>query len=73
LSEYGPVVSLIKAVKPSFSGLGVGSNYLLQVSADLSTWTNSGAFTATNAIMTYPQYFYVGDFGQLFFRLQTAQ
>jgi hypothetical protein len=64
-------ISLQKAVKPSFSNLWLGTNYQLQVSADLINWTNQGsAFTATNANMVYPQYWDVGNWNSLFFRLQ---
>jgi hypothetical protein len=71
--ESGPQVNLIKAVKPSFSNLILTTNYQLQVSADLSTWTNQGSvFTATNTSMVYPQYWDVDNWGQLFFRLQVA-
>jgi hypothetical protein len=71
--EAGPRVDLIKAVKPSFSYLTLGSNYQLQLSGDLSTWTNQGsAFTATNASMIYPQYWDVDNWNQLYFRLQVA-
>lgn len=64
-------IGLIKAVKPSFSGLSVGTNYQLQVSSNLNTWTNQGAvFTATNASMVYPQYWDVANWNQLFFRLE---
>ena len=53
--ESQPQVSLIQAVIPSFSNLYVGTNYQLQVSLDLNTWTNSGSvFTATNSTMIYP-------------------
>jgi N-acetylneuraminic acid mutarotase len=71
LPQAGPVcISLLKAVKPSLSNLQIGTNYQLQVSMDLSNWTNFGApFMATNASQVYPQYFDVADFGQLFFRL----
>ena len=66
-------MGLIKTVKPSFSFLSLGTNYQLQVSSDLNTWTNQGsAFTATNASMVYPQYFDVDDWGQLFFRLHVG-
>jgi hypothetical protein len=69
-----PVISLIKSVKPSFSYLALGTNYQLQVSSDLITWTNQGsAFTATNSNMIYPQYFDVNNWNQLFFRLQVSQ
>ncbi len=68
--ESGPRVNLIKAVKPSFTGLNIGTNYQMQVSTDLVNWTNSGsAFTATNSSMVYPQYFDVLDWSQLYFRL----
>lgn len=70
-SEGGPQVSLIKAVKPAFSNLLPGTSYQLQVSTDLTTWTNTGSvFTATNSSMVYPQYFDVDNWGELFFRLQ---
>ncbi len=71
--ESQPIVGLRKAVIPSFSNLFLGTNYQLQVSGDLNTWTNQGAsFTPTNTVMDYPQYFDVGDWNQLYFRLQTA-
>jgi hypothetical protein len=71
--ESRPVVDLIKAVKPSFSNLYLGTNYQLQVSADLNTWTNQGSpFIATNASMVYPQYWDVDNWGKLFFRLQAT-
>jgi hypothetical protein len=66
-------IGLIKALKPSFSGLLIGTNYQLQVSAGLNTWTNQGApFTASGPTMVYPQYWDVDNWGQLFFRLQVA-
>lgn len=68
-----PSISLLKAVQPDFSNLYSGTNYQLQVSHDLNTWTNQGApFTATNYAMPYPQYFNVADWNQLYFRLQVA-
>lgn len=71
--ESQPTVSLRKALKPSFSNLFLSTNYQLQVSTDLSNWTNSGsAFTPTNTVMDYPHYFDVDDWAQLFFRLQVA-
>jgi len=73
LYEVGPRVALLKAVKPSLSGLSPGANYQLQLSGDLSVWTNYGSpFTATNTSMVYPQYWDVDDWGQLFFRLQLS-
>jgi hypothetical protein len=69
----GPMISLVKAVKPSFNALAPGTNYQLQVSADLNTWTNQGSpFTATNTSMVYPQYWDVDNWSQLFFRLQLS-
>lgn len=71
--ESGLRVDLIKAVKPSFSGLAISTNYQLQVSTDLNTWTNQGSvFTATNSSVVYPQYFDVDNWNQLFFRVQVA-
>ena len=71
--ESGPHVDLIKAVKPSFSNLILTTNYQLQVSGDLNSWTNQGSvFTATNTSMVYPQYWDVDNWGELFFRLQAA-
>lgn len=71
--KLGPIVDLIKAVKPSFSNLTLTTNYQLQVSSDLNNWTNQGsAFTATNTSMIYPQYWDVDNWSQLFFRLQVA-
>jgi hypothetical protein len=71
--ESGPRVDLIKIVQPSLSNLSLGTNYQLQVSTNLNTWTNQGsAFTATNTAMVYPQYFDVDNFGELFFRVQVA-
>jgi Concanavalin A-like lectin/glucanases superfamily len=68
-----PMLSLIKAVKPAFSLLSVGTNYQLQVSADLVSWTNHGSpFTATNSNMTLPEYWDVGNWTGLYFRLQAA-
>jgi hypothetical protein len=58
---------------PTFSDLLIGTNYQLQISGDLNTWTNQGAvFMATNSTMTYPQYWIVNNWSQLFFRLQVA-
>ena len=71
--ESGPRVDLIKAVKPSFSNLTLTTNYQLQVSSNMSTWTNQGSpFTATNSAMIYPQYFDVDNWDKLFFRLQSV-
>jgi hypothetical protein len=69
----GPLVNLIKAVKPSFSNLTLTTNYQLQVSPDMKTWTNHGSpFTATNTSMVYPQYWDVDNWNSLYFRLHVA-
>lgn len=69
--ESGPQVDLLKAVKPALSSLRLGTNYQLQVSADLTTWTNHGtAFTATNTSMVYPQYWDVLNWNSLYFRVK---
>jgi hypothetical protein len=71
--ESGPRVDLIKALKPAFSSLWIGTKYQLQLSGDMNTWTNHGAsFTATNTSLDYPQYWDVESWGSLFFRLQTV-
>ena len=73
LIESGLHINLIKAVKPTFSGLTLGTNYQLQISGNLSAWTNEGSmFTATNTSMVYPQYWDVDNWGSLFFRLQVS-
>jgi hypothetical protein len=71
--ESGPRLSLIKAVKPSFSNLILTTNYQLQVSGDLNNWTNQGStFAATNSTIIFPQYFDVENWNKLFFRLQVS-
>jgi hypothetical protein len=71
-APMGPQIGLVKAVRPTFSDLSVGTNYQLQVSADLNTWTNQGApFIATNAVMPYREYWDVANWGG-FFRLRIA-
>jgi hypothetical protein len=72
-SPLGVQIGISQVVIPTFSSLSIGSNYQLQASSDLSSWTNEGpVFTATNAIMIYPQYFNVTSWDQLYFRLQAA-
>jgi hypothetical protein len=71
--EWQPTVIVRKAVSPSFSNLYLGTNYQLQVSSDLTAWTNQGSpFTPTSTVMDYPQYFDVDNWNQLFFRLQVS-
>ncbi len=70
------VLSLIRSlgtVTPSFNHLQLGTNYQLQVSTDLSTWSDTEPlFTATNASEAYPQPFGVTNGNRLFFRLRSA-
>jgi hypothetical protein len=70
------VLSLIRGLgtlTPSFNHLRLGTNYQLQVSTDLSTWSNTGpVFTATNTSEAYPQPFGVTNGNRLFFRLRSA-
>jgi hypothetical protein len=57
-SPLGMEIVSIKAVKPSFLNLSLGTNYQMQISGNMNTWTNYGApFKATNTTMIYPQYF----------------
>jgi hypothetical protein len=71
--SFGPTASLIRAVKPSFSGLSVGARYQLELSPDLKLWTKEGApFVATHEAMTYPQYWDVETWGSMHFRLQVV-
>ena len=68
--ENTPRVNIVKAVTVSFSNLTVSTNYQLQVSTDLNSWTNFGTpITATNTFMIYSNYWNVSDWNQLFFRL----
>jgi len=73
---YQPVLSVVRGLgtlTPSFQGLLLGTNYQLQVSTDLSTWSNAGPmFTASNASEAYPQPFGVTKGDRLFFRLRSA-
>lgn len=72
-SPLGAQIALIQAVVPAFSDLLIGTNYQLQVSENLISWTNEGApFTATNPILIYPGFFAVTNMNQLYFRLQGA-
>jgi hypothetical protein len=61
------------AVTPSFNYLRLGTNYQLQVSTDLNTWSNTGpVFTATNVSAACSQLFCVTNGNRLFFRLVSA-
>ncbi len=73
-ADAGVKVDLIKSVKPAFSNLNIGMIYQLQVSGDLSSWTNEGVpFTAAKTAMIYPLDWDVDNWGSLFFRLKLAQ
>ena len=64
---------LIKALKPSFFNLSVGTAYQLQIADGIGNWTNHGPpFTATNSLIVYPEYWDVADWPQIFFRLQAS-
>jgi multidrug transporter EmrE-like cation transporter len=64
------IINLTNDVTISFANLAVGTDYQLQVSTDLNSWTNFGAaFTATNSFMIYTNNWNVSDWNQLFFRL----
>ena len=55
------------------SSLRAGTNYQLQVSGDLNTWTNYGsAFTSTNSTWRSTNHWDVDNWNQLFFRLQVS-
>jgi hypothetical protein len=72
-----PVLSLARGagvVTPSFTDLTPGTNYQLQFSADLQSWSNAGAaFTATDTNQSSAQSFDPATNGALFFRLKIAQ
>ena len=71
--ESGPKVNFVKAFTIDYSALTIGSNYILQASADLTTWTNFGsAFTATSNSYTNSSYSRIDDWNKLFFRLQIS-
>lgn len=73
--DTAPQLSLVglenPAVIPVLYNLGLGTNYQLQISEDLKTWTNEGSvFVATNNSMLFPRYF--NSPSQLFFRLKVV-
>jgi len=66
------VLNLRKAVYVNSFNLLVGTNYQLQVSTDMSNWTNHGApFTATNSYWHSASYWDVDNWDKLFFRSLT--
>lgn len=71
--ETPPTIRLRKAVYVDSINVQAGTNYQLQASSDLITWTNHGAsFTATNSIWRSPDYWDVDSWNALYFRLQVA-
>ena len=69
--ESSPRVKVIKAFTVDCANLTVGSNYQLQVSSDMNSWTNWGApFIATNAMFLNLDYKRVEDWDNRYFRLQ---
>lgn len=70
-AEKPAVVNIRKAVSLEFSGLKMGSNYQLQISPALNTWTNAGTpFPATNTTIRSTQYWDVDEWSERYFRLQ---
>jgi hypothetical protein len=68
-----PLVQFVKAFTVDYAHLSIGTNYQLQASTDLSSWTNYGApFTATDTNYTNTSYQRISDWGKLFFRLKIA-
>jgi hypothetical protein len=73
LLEAPEIVSIQKAVYLTSPNLKVGTNYQVQVSTDLTNWTNVGdVFTATNSTWRSTNYWDVDDWSQLFFRFQVS-
>jgi Concanavalin A-like lectin/glucanases superfamily len=71
--ESAPSFQVKKAVYLTDNSLYVGSNYQVQVSSDLTNWTNSGSpFTATSSSWSSTNFWPVENWNQLFFRLQAA-
>ncbi len=51
----GSPLTFVRVLRPSFSNLHVGTNYVLQISGDMSRWTEQdNPFTATDASMALP-------------------
>lgn len=71
--EQRPSASLTQtagALAISFQRLQVGTNYQLQASSDLNTWSNTGAvFAATNPSQAYMQPLGAANLQHLYFRL----
>jgi hypothetical protein len=68
--ESGQPFSVLKAVTVQDYSLYVGSNYQVQMSSDLISWTNyGGVVTATSSYWLSTNFWFVGNWNQLFFRL----
>lgn len=73
LIEAPPQMNVKKAVYVDSTTLKVGTNYQLQVSSDLKTWTNHGSpFISTNANWRSVDYWDVDNWTELYFRLQNV-
>ena len=69
--ESGPRVQFVKAFTVDYASLTVGSNYQLQASADMTTWTNWGSrFTAISVNYTNTDYHRIDNWNSLYFRLK---
>jgi hypothetical protein len=65
-----PTLGMGRAVYLNFTNLWIGSQYQVQASPDMVTWTNSGApFTATNANWRSTDYWATDNSGPLYFRV----
>jgi hypothetical protein len=71
-AEAPTFLNLNKAVYLDSVTLKIGTNYQLQISSDMNTWSNFGSsFTATNYLWSPTNYWNVSDWNQLYFRLKS--
>lgn len=71
--ESGPRLQFIKSFTVDFRNLTLGTNYQLQASGDLVTWTNWGSpFTVTNIHYTNTIHHRIDAWDKLHFRLQSV-
>jgi hypothetical protein len=71
-AEAPTYLNIKKAIYLDSFTLKLGTNYQLQASSDLNTWTNVGdSFTATNYYWVTTNYWNVDNWNQLYFRLKT--
>jgi len=69
--EAAPPITIRKAVYVDSDYLKTGNVYQVQVSTDLTTWTNYGtSFLATNSYWRSPNFWDVDTWDKLYFRLQ---